>query len=95
VKWIDGILSAFRDEPRRPVGDPQRIAQVEQVLEELRPAFLADGGDIHLESIVDGWVTVRLQGACSRCVVSDTTVFQALEPRLKERHDWVVGVRTA
>ncbi len=93
MSWLDGFLAAFRDERRPPVGDPEQIAQVEEVLSELRPIFEADGGDIQLDSIADGRVTVRLRGACAHCSVSDTTLFGALEPRLKERHDWVVAVR--
>ena len=93
MSWLAGFLRSFRDEPTEVRGDPERIAEVQAVLDELRPAIAADGGQISLESIEDGWVTLRLRGACSHCMVSDTTVHGAIEPRLKERHAWVVGVR--
>lgn len=93
MSWLKGFLHAFKDEPPEVTGDPERIAQVQAVLEELRPAIAADGGAIELTSIAGGWVTVRLRGACSHCMVSDTTVHGAIEPRLRERHTWVLGVR--
>jgi Fe-S cluster biogenesis protein NfuA len=93
MSWLKGFLRAFQNEPPQVAGDPERIAQVQAVLEELRPAIAADGGVIELASIEGGWVTLRLRGACSHCMVSDATVHGAIEPRLRERHDWVLGVR--
>lgn len=93
MSWLDNILHPFRTASDEVAGDPEQVAQVQVVLEELRPAIAADGGQIDLVSIEDGWVSVRLRGACAHCVVSDTTLFEALEPRLKQRHTWVQGVR--
>ena len=42
--------------------------QVESILEELRPAIQADGGDVHLVDITtEGVVQVRFEGECLRC----------------------------
>jgi Fe-S cluster biogenesis protein NfuA len=69
------------------------VREVESVLDELRPMFRADAGDIELVAITDGFVRVRLAGACQTCHASDQTLFAALEPRLRARCAWVRGVR--
>ena len=40
-------------------------AQVESVLDKVRPALQADGGDVELVDIKDGVVSVRLTGHCA------------------------------
>jgi len=71
----------------------ERRAQVEAVLEELRPALRADFGDVELAEIDGGSVVVRLSGACTHCHARDMTIHDALEPRLKSRLGWVTSVR--
>ncbi|MFT5284928.1 MAG: Fe-S cluster biogenesis protein NfuA [Planctomycetota bacterium] len=79
-----------------PEGDAVRIGEVQAILEELRPAFLADGGDIQLVSVSElGQVTVRLIGACGTCSLSSLTLRGALEPRLKERLNWFQTLEAA
>ncbi|MFN0245094.1 MAG: NifU family protein [Planctomycetota bacterium] len=91
MSWLARI---FRGDPARtPSGDPARVREVEAVLAELRPYFRADLGDIELEAVDGDYVDVRLRGACATCSASDSTLFGALEPRLKERVPWVRGVR--
>ena len=59
--------------------------QVREALEEIRPAIQADGGDIRLESVVDGTVTVALLGACEGCPISPVTLRQGVERLLQDR----------
>jgi len=59
--------------------------KVETVLEELRPALQADGGDVELVNVTEGVVEVRLKGACSGCPMSTMTLKQGIERLLKER----------
>jgi NifU-like protein len=94
LKWLDRLLNSGTDDTVSAViGDPALVHEVESVLAELRPMFRADAGDIELVSIVDGYVHVRLAGACKTCHASDQTLFAALEPRLRERCAWVRGLR--
>jgi Fe-S cluster biogenesis protein NfuA len=58
--------------------------QVEKVLETIRPALQADGGDIELVDVVDGVVKVRLRGMCSGCPMASMTLKNGVEARLKE-----------
>jgi len=60
--------------------------KVEKVLEEIRPALQADGGDIELISVLeDGTVNVKLRGACAGCAMSQITLKEGVEKRLKEQ----------
>ena len=59
--------------------------RVEAVLEEIRPALQADGGDVELVGVTEGVVKVRLKGACSGCPMSTMTLKHGIERLLKER----------
>ncbi|HQE24132.1 MAG TPA: NifU family protein [Syntrophomonadaceae bacterium] len=59
--------------------------KVKAVLDEVRPALLADGGDVELIDVDDqGIVKVRLQGACSGCPMASMTLKNGIERVLKE-----------
>jgi len=59
--------------------------QVREALELLRPAIQMDGGDIKLESVRGGTVTVQLIGACESCPISPVTLKHGVERILQER----------
>ena len=60
--------------------------QIEQVLNKIRPALQADGGDVELVEVdeQDGIVKVRLKGACGCCPMSTVTLKQGIERALKK-----------
>ncbi|MDR1775165.1 MAG: NifU family protein [Actinomycetes bacterium] len=61
-------------------------AQVEAVIETIRPRLQADGGDIALIDVSDdGGVTVQLQGACRGCPMAQLTLASQVECVLKEK----------
>jgi Fe-S cluster biogenesis protein NfuA len=60
-------------------------AQVEEALQLIRPAIQMDGGDIKLESVDRGTVTVSLFGTCDGCPMSPVTLRQGVERILRER----------
>lgn len=66
--------------------------QITRVLDDLRPAIQADGGDVEFLGFdeEDGVVRVRLLGACESCPISMMTLKEGIERRLK---DTVPGVR--
>jgi len=71
---------------------PDRDA-VEAVLEAIRPAIKADGGDVELVEITeDGVVRVRLLGACIGCPSSHMTLATGIESNLVGRVAGVTGV---
>jgi len=57
--------------------------KVEAALEEIRPALLADGGNVQLVDLKEGVVTVRLIGACSGCPMAAMTLQHGIEQVLK------------
>jgi len=59
--------------------------KVMKVLDSIRPALQADGGDIELVEVDEatGIVKVRLQGACGHCPMSRMTLKHGVEARLK------------
>jgi len=59
--------------------------KVEAALEQVRPALLADGGDVQLIDVNDGVVTLRLTGACSGCPMASMTLKDGIERVLKEQ----------
>ncbi|TFG60925.1 MAG: NifU family protein [Deltaproteobacteria bacterium] len=59
-------------------------ANVETVLEKVRPALQADGGDVELVDVEGGVVTVRLTGACHGCPMASVTLKNGIEALLKK-----------
>jgi len=59
--------------------------KVEAVLDQLRPALQADGGDVQLVDVRDGVVTVKLVGACGGCAMATMTLRHGIERMLKEQ----------
>jgi len=70
------------------------LAKVEEVIEIMRPAIQADGGDISLVDVdVDtGVVTVELTGACVSCPASTVTMKAGIERIMKDRVPGVTSV---
>ena len=66
--------------------------KIEAVLNEIRPALQADGGDVEFIDYNDGIVTVRMQGACGNCPMSMMTLKQGIEARMKAAIPEVQGV---
>jgi Fe-S cluster biogenesis protein NfuA len=56
--------------------------KVQEILDRIRPAVQADGGDIELVDIEDGVVKLMLQGACVGCSSSLMTIRMGIEQRL-------------
>ncbi len=59
--------------------------RVEEVLNQVRPALQADGGDVELVDVSeDGVVSVKLTGACGSCPMSTMTLKMGIEKTLVE-----------
>jgi Fe-S cluster biogenesis protein NfuA len=60
--------------------------RIREVLEQIKPALRADGGDLELVEVTeDGVVKVKLLGACGHCPMSTMTLKMGIEKRLKEQ----------
>ncbi len=68
-----------QDEPT-PIYD-----RVERIVELIRPAIQADGGDVELVDVTDGGVVhVRFHGACVGCPSSTMTLQYGIEQNLRQ-----------
>jgi Fe-S cluster biogenesis protein NfuA len=72
----------------------ERLGQLTDLIEMVRPIIQQDGGDLMLVGVdVEvGTVELQLQGACSSCAVSASTLQAGVERILKDRLDWVTEV---
>ena len=72
----------------------ERLAQLTDLIEMVRPIIQQDGGDLVLVSadVETGVVDLQLQGACSSCAISSTTLQAGVDRILKDRLDWVTEI---
>lgn len=68
--------------------------QVEGVINRIRPALQADGGDCELVDVADGVVTIRLVGSCHGCPSSTMTLQMGIERAIKSQVPDVQRVET-
>ncbi|KAG6780000.1 hypothetical protein POTOM_016407 [Populus tomentosa] len=71
---------------------PLTADNVESVLDEVRPYLISDGGNVALHEIDGNVVRLKLQGACSSCSASVTTMKMGIERRLMEKIPEIVAV---
>ena len=71
------------------------VDNVNAILEEVRPYLLADGGNVAVDSIdlASRDVNLILEGACSGCPSSTTTMRMGIERVLRETRAAAVGTR--
>ena len=67
-------------------------SNVIEVLTELAPYIEADGGFLEYVETEEGWVKVRLGGACASCAMSQMTLKHGIEKRLMAEFDELQGV---
>lgn len=72
----------------------ERLSKLAGIIDLMRPAVQADGGDLVLvrADVETGVIEVQLQGACSSCAVSSATLSGGVERILRERLPWVTEV---
>jgi Fe-S cluster biogenesis protein NfuA len=72
----------------------ERLADLNELIEMVRPIIQQDGGDLVLISadVASGEVELQLRGACSSCAISASTLQAGVERILKDRLPWVTEV---
>lgn len=74
--------------------DPEVISMIKELLEtRIRPAIQEDGGDIDFKGFKDGWVQLKLRGACRTCDSSTVTLRNGIESMLMHYIEEVKGVQ--
>ena len=70
--------------------------KVRETIDAIRPSLQAHGGDVEIAGISeDNTVSVRLQGACGGCPMSQMTLKNGIERILKQEVPEVVSVESA
>jgi Fe-S cluster biogenesis protein NfuA len=90
--FLSKILGVDMNSLRQPADPPSPARaegntmqqRVEAVLEEVRPALHADGGDIELVEVVGNSAKVRLVGACDGCPSATFTLQYGIQKRLRD-----------
>jgi Fe-S cluster biogenesis protein NfuA len=73
--------------------EPTTKDKVQGVINLIRPAVQADGGDIELVDVTTaGQVHIRFHGACCGCPSSTMTLQMGIERNLRERVPEITGV---
>jgi Fe-S cluster biogenesis protein NfuA len=77
--------------PSNPTGSVRE--RVQGVINLIRPAVQADGGDIELVDVKDdGVVQIRFHGACHGCPSSTMTLQMGIERNLREKVPEITAV---
>jgi Fe-S cluster biogenesis protein NfuA/nitrite reductase/ring-hydroxylating ferredoxin subunit len=67
-------------------------ARVGEALDAVRPYLASHGGDVEVLGVEDGIALLRLEGSCSGCGASQTTLQHAIETTLQERVPDLLGI---
>jgi Fe-S cluster biogenesis protein NfuA len=86
---MSDVVELLSDEARA-----DRLSALRAVIELMRPVVQQDGGDLQLmkADVETGVVEVQLQGSCSSCAVSSTTLQAGVSRILRDRLPWVTEV---
>ncbi|KAI8634124.1 HIRA-interacting protein 5 [Xylariaceae sp. FL1651] len=82
-----------RDSLAYDENDDEVIGMIKELLEtRIRPAIQEDGGDIEFRGFKDGYVMLKLRGACRTCDSSTVTLKNGIEGMLMHYIEEVKGV---
>jgi Fe-S cluster biogenesis protein NfuA len=70
--------------------------RIEAILDSIRPAVRAHGGEIEIVEVDEpaGRVSLKFRGACGTCALAPVTLKLGVEPLLKKEFPWIVSVST-
>lgn len=73
----------------------QLLSRVERVIDRVRPALHADGGDAEVVDVTpEGRALIHLSGACGGCPMSPQTLHQGIERILQAEVPQITGVES-
>lgn len=67
-------------------------SKIKELLERIRPFLISDGGNLQYIKFEDGFVHLKLLGACSTCPYADTTISEGIEAMLVDEIPEVKGI---
>ena len=66
--------------------------KIKEIIDNLRPYLINDGGNIEFIKYEDNVVYVRMQGACANCQMLDMTLKDGIESVIMDEIPEVTGV---
>ena len=60
------------------------VEKIIEVIDQLRPFLINDGGNIEFVKYEDGIVYIKMMGACADCSMIDLTLKDGIESAIKE-----------
>ena len=69
------------------------IAEINRILDKVRPYLNSEGGDLEFIKYEDGIVYIKMLGACMACGALDSTLKDGIEALLVEYVPEVIEVR--
>jgi Fe-S cluster biogenesis protein NfuA len=93
-----GMTDPTGADPTTALSEEDRACRLEELtslIDLIRPAVQSDGGDLVLVAadVETGVVEVMLQGSCSSCAISSTTLQAGIDRILRDRLAWVTEVK--
>ena len=90
----DEIDTTEAEGPLDDAARAKRLGELKGLIDLMRPAVQADGGDLVLinADVEHGVIEVQLAGACSSCAISSATLQGGVERILRDRLPWVTEV---
>lgn len=72
--------------------EADKVAKLQEIIDRIRPAIQADGGDVQLVGVEDDVVMLRLMGACVGCPLSTMTLQAGIERMIRQEVPEIKGV---
>ena len=69
------------------------VAEIEKILDKIKPYLNSEGGDLEFLKFEDGIVYIRMLGACIDCGALDSTLKDGIELALVNEIPEVIEVR--
>ena len=66
--------------------------KIKDIIENIRPYLNMDGGDIEFIKYDEGYVYIKLTGACQNCMYQDSTINEGIEEMIKQEIPEIKGV---
>ena len=63
-----------------------------EIIDKLRPFLVNDGGNIEFVKFEDGYVYIKMMGACANCQMLDLTLRDGIEAAIINEIPEVLGV---
>ena len=66
--------------------------KIKELIENIRPYLNMDGGDIEYVKYEDNYVYIKLNGACTNCLLQDNTINDGLLTMFQEEIPEIKGI---